>query len=168
MRLATILTTIVLGASAATVAAQPIRPPAQRDWQNDFRGDYYNGRVPVARWVMLAPSIGTATSRAVIGAQQGRFEKLRVQADVGRIYVRSIVVRFNDGSLQRTILGRFLTAGQTVDLDLAGRFRAIRSVVINTERRGYRSAGRYSVSAARSVVTPQYGYAANPYHWFRR
>ena len=66
-----------------------------------------------------------------VGAQQGRFRALKINATVGGVFIKQVYVQFENGQEQviRNIDAR-LTGNQGITLDLDGGARAIRRVVV--------------------------------------
>jgi hypothetical protein len=154
MRIILVLTALVLGATAGSVVAQPDRPR-----YDDPRHDRFGRQ----RWVTLTTRLANYRGREIIpiGRQAGPFERLRLDVEDGRVFVRQVRIDFADGTSQRLVLGRFVNAGQHVAIDVPGRARYITRVVVFTDpARGWRGRGEYRISGARA--RRQYGY--DPYH----
>jgi hypothetical protein len=170
MRIKTILLGLILGTSTVAVA-QPQRPyDHDRDHRGHY-GDHYDqrGRV-VNRWLTLTAGVPTTDYRHIINVNPnaGRFEKIRLSIDSGRVFVRQVAVIFADGTNRKFRIDRTMRAGEVAEIDLPGRFRAIERVIVyNDPARRWRNSGTYSVVAQRPVVRPQYGYGNDEY-WRQR
>jgi hypothetical protein len=155
MKLATILLSLIIGGSSVAVA-QPHR-------SYDRRGDTYSNRYTNTQWVTLSGSVPTTENRHFIKVTPGagRFDKVRLSIDSGRVLVRQIVVNFADNTSQKLRVDRWMRAGQVTDIDLPGRFRAVNRIIVYTDR-GYfygpGPRGTYSVLASRATGNPQWGY----------
>lgn len=158
MRIKPILLALILGSSTAAVA-QPHQPYNWRD-HNGIR----DNRI-VSQWVTLSPGVPNTQNRHFIVVQPGagRFAKLRLSIDSGRVMVRQVVVNYADGTTQKVRFDRVMRRGQVTELDLSGGFREINRVIVYTDpSRGYRI-GTFSLTGARASIRPQYGYG-----WDRR
>lgn len=153
MRLATILLALIVGGSSVAVA-QPHRSYDRRD--------PYGTRYTNSQWVTLSASVPTTENRHFIKVTPGagRFDKVRLSIDSGRVLVRQIVVNFSDNTSQKVRVDRWMRAGQATDVDLPGRFRAVNRIIVYTDRGNFygRGGGSYSVLASRATGNPQWGY----------
>jgi hypothetical protein len=154
MRLATILLALITGASSVAVA-QPHRGYDRRDNHGTVYGN--------AQWVTLSGSVPTTENRHFIKVTPaaGRFDKIRLQIDSGRVLVKQILVTFSDNTSQKVRVDRWMRAGQATDIDLPGRFRAVNQIVVYTEPGNFYGPGPrgyYSVLASRTTARPQWGY----------
>ena len=164
MKILPILTALVLGATGGTAFAEPDRPLDPYG-----RPSYHVQRD--RGWVTLTAPLANYNNREFIriGRHQGRFERLRLDVGAGRVFVRQVLINFTDGTSQKILLGRFLRAGEHIDIDVPGRARAINGLVVYTDpARGRRSRGEYRISGV--PARAQYGYERNygPTRGFRR
>jgi len=102
---------IALAAATAVAGAQPIR------------------------WVPLADHFTATGPRQLVtvGAGAGRFHRLRIEGERGRPLLRSMFVRFADGSSQDIRLDRVLRPGESVVYELDGGARQIAQIVVKTQ-----------------------------------
>lgn len=154
MRLATILLALIVGGSSVAVA-QPHRSYDRRDTY----GNHYTN----TQWVTLSGSVPTTEFKHSITVTPGagRFDKVRVNIDSGRVLVRQVVVIFADNTTQKLRVDRWMRAGQVTELDLPGRFRAVNRIIVYTDRGNFYGPGprgTYSVLASRATSNPQWGY----------
>src|SRR5689334_20590402 len=94
MRLATILFALITGASTVAVA-QPHRGYDRRD----NHGTVYSN----TQWTTLAVSVPNTENRHFIKVtpSAGRFDKVRLHIDAGRVLVRQVLVTFSDNTSQK-------------------------------------------------------------------
>ena len=89
---------------------------------------------PVYRPVTLAnaASFGNQGRKFItVGRRAGRFDTLQIRAAGGRTFVKQVYVQFDDGQEQVVRdLDRTLVGNQGITLDLDGRHRAIRRIVV--------------------------------------
>jgi hypothetical protein len=153
MKLLPILTALALGASAGSAFAEPDRPLDAYD--RSTYGRYHRDR----GWVTLTAPLANFNNREFIriGRDQGRFERLRLDVEAGRVYVRQVLINFADGTSQKLLLNRFLRAGEHIQIDVPGRARAINRLVVYTDpARSRRTRGEYRISGV--PARSQYGY----------
>ncbi|HEY1555613.1 MAG TPA: hypothetical protein VGF94_12335 [Kofleriaceae bacterium] len=122
---------LLLGGSTIAVA-QPI--PVDRDRRVDEHVHDQGDRA-LAGWVPLADHYAANGDQQMVtvGVGTGRFHRLRVEAERGRPYLRTLDVRFADGTLQRIQLGRMLRPGESTVVDLNGGERRIVSIMVRTQ-----------------------------------
>ena len=154
MRLATIVLALIVGGSTVAVA-QPHRSFDRRD--------PYGTRYNTTQWVTLTSSVPTNERRHFIKVTPGagRFDKVRLSIDSGRVLVRQILVTFADNTSQKVRVDRWMRAGQVTEIDLPGRFRAVNQIIVYTEPGNFYGPGprgTYSVLASRATGNPQWGY----------
>ena len=94
-------------------------------------------------WVELADPTPAkhGTEFVVVGAQQGSFSQLRINAAKGATTVRSVRVMFSDGTEKTMKLGKTVKGNKFAVVDL-GAEKPIWQVVVTTDRQG---SGEYSV-----------------------
>jgi len=123
-----------LGISTAVAGAQPPPIPLDRDRNTDERV-HEQGDRESAGWVPLADHF-TATGEhqlVTVGASAGRFHRLRVEGERGRPLLRSMFVRFTDGSSQDIRLDRVLRPGESMVYELDGGSREIAQIIVRTQ-----------------------------------
>ncbi len=130
---------IVLVATAGVAAAQP------KQEENNERvryGDMEKPKSDAARdqggWKQLATPtpVKHGTEFIEVGKDQGNFDKLRVDADKGRVVVRRVKIYFEDGKQQDVELDKVLDARhKSAEIDLKAQ-KPIDRVVITTEPQG--------------------------------
>ncbi|MGE0547455.1 MAG: hypothetical protein AB7O24_06970 [Kofleriaceae bacterium] len=140
MKGASLIISFVLGGSAiSTVAyADPPRrdPYNDRDydrdrWRDDYRNDNrYDRRYDRGDARPLLTMGITPRQRVTISPNAGRFSRLRVEAVRGQPYIDFVYLVFRGGETQRLDIGRSLVQGESIDLDLLGRRRAITSITV--------------------------------------
>src|SRR5690242_13346888 len=124
MRRLLTIASVLLGLGTVA-AAQPSVP-----WWHDYGRDRYDRqgeydqRVDDSgqqRVVMLANDYVTATGNHIfdVGAQAGRFSRLRIQPTRGAPFIRKVAVVFMNGQQQGTVVNRPLDRGALV-IDLQG------------------------------------------------
>jgi hypothetical protein len=158
MKLATIILALIVGGSTVAVA-QPQRPYNGRD----NYGDRYRDRNVAQQWVTLSTSVPNNEQRHIINvyAGAGRFDKVRLSIDSGRVLVRQIAIDFADNTHQKVRVDRVMRAGQITEVNLPGQSRAVNRVIVYTEPfSGFRGApfGTFSVLASRTTIRPQWGF----------
>ncbi len=130
---------IVLGATAGVAAAQPKQEePNERVRYGDVDKPKHDAARDEGGWKQLATPtpVKHGTEFIEIGKDQGNFDKLRVDADKGRVVVRRIKVYFEDGKHQDIELDRVLDAKhKSTEIDLK-QARPIDRVVITTDAHG--------------------------------
>jgi len=130
-RLTTI--TALLLALSTVATAQPY--PQDRRTDESYRHPGYD-RGPYRGMEGAWKTFGTGdfngpAQKFMVGAQEGRFTRLRLRAVQGAPVIRRIDVRYVDNSLQTIDVHRRLRRGEIVDLDLAGyRGRRISSITV--------------------------------------
>ncbi len=146
---------IVLVATAGVAAAQP------KQEENNERvryGDLDRPKHDAARdeggWKQLATPtpVKHGTEFIEVGGDQGNFDKLRVDAEKGRVVVRRVKIFFEDGKQQNVELDRVLDAKhRSAEIDLKTG-KPIDRVVVTTEPHG---GGAYSLygSSSEGVAT---------------
>lgn len=140
-KIAALVTTLILGASTAALAA-PNAP-----YERDHRAPYTQFRPRLPSWTTLASNESLSRGRdRVAVANMSRFTKLKIEASRGSMFIDKVVITFANGerqvvNLDKT-LGRY-TGGATIDLQ--GRARQITSISVSGKG-GFRSG--YSLSAA--------------------
>jgi len=162
MKRIALFTALALGASVAAYASPPERT-AQRDertvvrdrdsgiqanwtrdhydrydrshWAHDFRG----------RWVALSRSYNARSGEHVIPVRAGRFGKLRVEANRGEPVITRIGIEFGDGTTQAVDLNMRLVPGGGEVIDLNGRERNIRKIIVYADPH---SRGSYTLYGA--------------------
>lgn len=136
--------TIVLVAGAATASAQPVHH------ENAGRVSYKDDRptqhtAPQDGWVQLATPTPAShgTEFIVVGADQGQFAQVRVDASKGRIELRRVTVYFVDGHHKTIDVDRVIDArkhgSELIDLHAPV---AIDRIVVSTEPQ---SRGSYAI-----------------------
>ena len=146
---------IVLVATAGVAAAQP------KQEENNERvryGDMDKPKHDAARddggWKQLATPTPAkhGTEFIEVGADQGTFDKLRVDADQGRVVVRRVKVFFEDGKSQVVNVDRVLDSRhRSAEIDLKAD-KPIDRVVVTTEAQG---GGEYALygSSGNGIAT---------------
>jgi hypothetical protein len=104
-------------------------------WARDFRG----------RWVSLARGYSARSDRQFIQVRGERLSKLRIEADRGAPVIEKIAIEFGNGEMQAVDLNMRLTRGTGEVIDLNGRDRRVRRVIVYTDSR---SRGAYSLYGA--------------------
>jgi hypothetical protein len=108
-------------------------------------------RVP-GEWVELADPTPAkhGTEFVVVGAQQGAFSQLRINAAKGRVMVRTVRVDFSDGTSKTTRLGKAINerGRKFAQVDL-GTAKPIAQVIVTTDRQG----GEYEVYGSSGLPT---------------
>lgn len=154
MKIAAILTTLVIAAASSTAIAQPPVHPDHRDNYGDRDYRYHD-----PMWVRVSPSLPghREIQHVFVRRQLGAAQAVRVTAEQGAVFVRQVRVRFRNGQLQTANYNQVLPAGQSLYLDLPGINRNIEKVVVVTRPR-YSAAhnGRFAIYAAKRGQ--QYGY----------
>ncbi|MGE5185315.1 MAG: hypothetical protein ACM31C_24770 [Acidobacteriota bacterium] len=136
---------IVLVATAGVAAAQP------KQEENNERvryGDLDKPKSDAARdaggWRQLATPtpVKHGTEFIEVGKDQGNFDKLRVDADKGRVVLRRVKIYFEDGKQQDVELDKVLDRKhKSAEIDLKAQ-KPIDRVVITTEPHG---SGEYAL-----------------------
>ncbi len=120
----------LLVALTTAVAAQPY-PDYDRRYDRD---DRYHGpyRGMEGAWKTFGSGdFNGPAQKFMVGADQGRFTRVRIRAVQGAPVIRSVQVRFLDNSLQTIDVRRRLHRGEIADVDLAGgRGRRISSITV--------------------------------------
>jgi hypothetical protein len=105
-------------------------------------------------WVELADATPAkhGTEFVVVGAQQGSFSQLRINAATGATNVRSVRVVFADGSSKLVKVGRTVSdrGRKFAQVDL-GESKPIAQLEVTTDRQGK---GEYTVSGSSGNVSP--------------
>ncbi|MGE0868451.1 MAG: hypothetical protein AB7P03_07815 [Kofleriaceae bacterium] len=95
------------------------------------RYDRYDDRYDNGRDARPLVTMGISRSqRVTINQRAGRFSRLRLQAVRGQPYIDFVYLVFRGGETQRIDINRPLVEGESLDLDLLGRRRAITSITI--------------------------------------
>ena len=98
------------------------------------------------RWTELAPPQLNKDYRDLVkvGADAGRFRRLRLDVTRGRVRVIQVGIEFLDGSTQKVQLGREIGAGESMDINLDGRERGINRIIVFVDpAQGRRDRGVY-------------------------
>jgi hypothetical protein len=124
-----LLTVFALGVGVSTaVRAQP-HDDGDRRVDEGYR-DHARG------WLILGSGrLARSYQELVVGAQVGRFNRVRVDAARGEAFVRAIDVHFADHTQQTFDVRRTLRPGDPIELDLHGRDRAITAIAISGQPR---------------------------------
>jgi hypothetical protein len=143
-------------ASYGTPIVRDHRAPAPTYYREDtvWRGER---RPFVQRPVLLASDLQFARDGRTfitVGDHMGRFGTLKITAGAGRTMIKQVYVQFENGQEQVIRnLDRTLLRHQSLTLDLNGRNRAIKRIVVygdDLERGGFRSwrrgGGTFSVT----------------------
>jgi hypothetical protein len=126
---------IVLVGTAGIASAQP------KQEENNERvryGDHDADKRDAARhdaWTQLATPTPAkhGTEFVVVGKEQGNFDKLRLDADSGRVIVRRVKIIYDDGQQKVVDLDRVLAGKhKSATIDLQGP-KAIDRIVVTTE-----------------------------------
>jgi hypothetical protein len=109
-----------------------------------------------SQWLELADATPAkhGTEFVVVGAQQGSFSRLRVEAAKGRTTVRRVTVAFSDGTkktykVEKTVTEKFR---KFVDIDL-GTSKPIEQVVVTTDRQTRGEYALYGSSGTGTAVS---------------
>jgi hypothetical protein len=120
---------ILAGFALATpAAAQPYQPYRDYDRRTDesFNERYHN-------WIPLAGEVRVSGGAQSVRIQRHGIERLRIEATRGRPYIQQVRVQYRDGGVDAYPVDRWLDRpGETVDIDLRQRGRAIQRLVILT------------------------------------
>ena len=146
MRVSALLTSIItLGLVGAGVAAAETKPETEVgrvSLEESKDGD--TPRAP-SQWLELADPTPAkhGTEFIVVGAQQGSFSRLRVDAAKGRTIVKSVRVDFSDGSKKTYKVGKTVSKNgrKFAEIEL-GVTKTIEQVVVTTDRQ---TKGEYAV-----------------------
>lgn len=165
-KIAALVTTLILGASSAALAAPGWADNSQgpaNDRFGDRMGDRGNDRgndrafarpafrPTIPTWTMLESSGSLARGRDFINVStSARFSKLKLEATGrGSLYIEKLVIVFGNGQKQTVAVNKKLSArsGATM-IDVDGRSRQIDKVMV-LGRGGYRAS--YSLAALASL-----------------
>jgi len=131
-----LITTLVLGTSSIAAAAPGIAFKASttvvRDHRVDARPTPAMYRLPVRpAWIALSSPTQLDRGRnAIKVATPSRYSQLRLQATAGSSYVKSITIRFTDGTKQDLAINRTLDArSPIVELPVSSRASVQRVVI---------------------------------------
>lgn len=152
-KIAALVTTLVLGASSAALAAPGWRDNSQGP-ANDRPGERFTRpafRPSIPVWQTLESSGSLARGRDFINVSTTtRFSKLKLEATGrGSIHIDKLVIVFGNGQKQVVNVNKTLgrRSGETV-IDIDGRSRNIDKVMV-LGRGGYRAS--YSLAALASL-----------------
>jgi hypothetical protein len=146
MSLKAILTTILLGTSSVALAAPSYGQPDVRDHRMQpiqaqapaFQRVAWH-RPDVARPITLASS-ERINGRQIIKVNESlrAFSKLELRARSGRTDLDKVVVTFGNGQTQTIDCNRQLSANESFTIDLAGKQRNVKRIVLvgRSGRRG--------------------------------
>jgi len=130
-RLCLLLTTIGLGACAATVGE-----PAYVSSPN------YEGRV-TTRWVTLADHYSAETpSQQIMTRGLGELRRIRIEGAGGAPVIDKIVIDYENMQPQTVRIGRQLSPGEGETIRLNGRGADVKRVIVHTDPQ---YGGRYNV-----------------------
>jgi hypothetical protein len=143
MRASALLTCLLLSAGVASAEAPPTSKAA------DTKPETEVGRVSLeeskesdtprapSQWLELADPTPAkhGTEFIVVGAQQGSFSRLRVDAAKGRTVVKHVRVDFSDGSRKTYKVGKTVTKNgrKFAEIDL-GVTKPIAQIAVTTDR----------------------------------
>jgi hypothetical protein len=144
-------------ASYGTTVVRDHRGPSVEPYYHR-EGNVWRGRQFAQRPVLLASDLQFARDGRTfitVGDHMGRFGTLQITAGAGRTLIKQVYVQFENGQEQVIRnLDRMLLRHQSLTLDLNGRHRAIKRIVVygdDLERGGWRSwrrgGGTFSVTA---------------------
>jgi hypothetical protein len=143
---------LILAAATGVATAQPKHEETARRVTLD------EGSAPVRLprgWVELATNtpVTHGTEYLMVGAEAGRFDKLRIDAAQGKVVVLRAKVYFDDGTMKLFALDKHLDPkhSRSAVLDLA-QPRSIDRVVITTESSTNGAYALYGSSSAGSVA----------------
>lgn len=108
---------------------------ARSHWARDFRG----------RWQTLARGYSTQSDRQMIELRGERLSKLRIEGVRGAPLVQKIAIEFGDGSTQAVDLDMRLSRGTGEVIDLNGRNRNVKRIIVYTDPR---NRGAYNLYGA--------------------
>ncbi len=139
-KIAALVTTLILGASTAALAA-PNEP-----YVRDHRAPYTQFRPQVPSWTMLASNATLTRGKDRIAvSSSARFTKLKLEASRGSMFIDKVVITFANGERQTVNLDQTIGARRgAATIDLTGRSRQISKIVVSG-RGGFRSG--YSIAA---------------------
>lgn len=135
-KIAALVTTLILGASTAALADRG------EPYERDHRVPYTQFRPEVPSWTLLSNNASLARGRdRIVVDSPVRFQKLRLEATRGTMFIDKIVITFANGERQVVNLDRRISprAGATM-IDLEGRSRQIAKIVVSgrgSYRAGY-------------------------------
>jgi hypothetical protein len=146
-------------ASYGTTIVRDHRPAPSVEPTYYREGHVWRGeRKPLAyRPVLLASDLQFARDGRTfisVGDEMGRFGKLQINATRGRTFIKQVYIQFENGQEQVIRnLDRMLHGHQHLTIDLDGRYRAIRRIVVYGDdlNRGWgrrRAGGTFSVTAS--------------------
>jgi hypothetical protein len=108
---------------------------------------------PGERWTQLAEPQFNEDYRdfIAVGAGAGQFRRLRIDVTRGRVHIVQVGIEFADGAkdnTQKVKVGREAGAGESLTVDLEGRAREIKRIVVYVDpAQGRRDRGIYRVYA---------------------
>lgn len=148
MRVFRLVLALALGVSTIATA-QPQRSPDRHGDRDHARGD---DRV-ASQWIALSGSIPANQNRHVIEvySSAGRFEKVQVTIDTGRVFVKQIAIEVGANQWQRYRFNRMVRAGEAIEVALPGGAREITHVVIQIKPTFRRGRGSFSVLGLRAT-----------------
>ncbi len=161
MRYLAVFATVV-GAAAHYASAQPKQEETTKQEENTARVRYGDEGPPksdatgheAGSWLQLATPTPAkhGTEFVFVGKEQGAFDKLRLDADKGKVIVRRVRIYFDDGKQQVVDVDRALGAKhKSAEIELKAP-HAIDRIVITTEPQ---TNGTYALygSSAEGVAT---------------
>lgn len=136
-KLASLITTVVLGASSFAMA-RPAQLPDGDSWRERqelrIEREHANGhRTYRPTWVALSGSTRLVRGRDVIqvGPEHGRFTQLRFQTTQGRSQIDRVLIRFSDGHWQVSDLAARLSLEHPMlEVPLDGNQRKIDQIIV--------------------------------------
>jgi hypothetical protein len=159
MRASVLLTLGLLGAGVAAADTVKPEPTPKQETEvgrvNLEEGGTANQNAPRApsQWLELADATPAkhGTEFVVVGAQQGAFSRLRVEAAKGRTTVRRVTVAFSDGTKKTYKVEKTVTekGRKFAEIEL-GTSKAIEQVVVTTDRQ---TGGQYALYGSSGTGT---------------
>jgi hypothetical protein len=127
-----LITTLVLGTSSIALADPGF---AVRDHRDDVRTAMYRPARP--SWIALSsPMMIDSGKNAIKLATPSRYSQLRLQATAGSSYIKSLTVRFSDGTKQELAINKTLDPrSPMIELPVSSRASVDRVVIKGSTNR---------------------------------
>lgn len=139
MRIPAVFTTLLL-VTSGLVTAEPVDRESTERYRLTDQPSVSRPAPDDAGWVELADPTSSTHGKEFIpvGANAGRFRRLRVDAHSGRFFLQNVRVDFKDGGRKIARFGARLSrkgpkAQRTVYIDFGGA-REIKQIVVKTDR----------------------------------
>ena len=163
MRVFRLVLALALGVS--TIATAQPQESRDRHGDRDRGHDRDREHDRASEWITLSGSVPATQNRHVIKvyASAGRFEKVRITIDTGRVYVKQIAIEVGTKNWQRYRFNKWVRAGQAIEVALPDGAREISRIVVQTQPQVWRTHATFSVLGLRAATRSRHDHDRGDY-----